>query len=174
MPTYLSLSDSSRWVALDESHARAMLERRGVVNPQLALLPASQRVEVVESGDNLRELVWECRRRGRTTGLVPTMGALHAGHLSLVETCLARNELAIATIFVNPTQFGPNEDLDRYPRTLDADLTALEAAGAAYCFVPSVDEMYPAGCTTAVAPPPIPSLPEHPPTGPTNNEGADR
>ena len=90
------------------------------------------------------------RSAPRPLGLVPTMGALHAGHLALVAA--AQNECAsvVATIFVNPTQFGPAEDLARYPRPLAEDLTALEAAGVAAAFVPSVEEMFPAGSATTV------------------------
>ncbi|HZP96772.1 MAG TPA: pantoate--beta-alanine ligase [Candidatus Limnocylindria bacterium] len=88
-------------------------------------------------------------------GLVPTMGALHAGHLSLVERSVRENDASIASIFVNPTQFGPNEDFAAYPRREADDIAMLESARCAAAFVPSVDEMYPEGDATRVAPGPI-------------------
>ncbi len=93
----------------------------------------------------VREEVARARREGRTIGLVPTMGALHAGHLRLVEEARAASGLVVVSIFVNPTQFGPNEDFQRYPRTLDADLALCEAGGADVIFAPGSEEMYPNG-----------------------------
>lgn len=83
-------------------------------------------------------------------GFVPTMGALHAGHLSLVAAARAANSQVAASVFVNPLQFGPSEDLDRYPRTFEADCAALEAAGVALVFAPEPDEMYPPGFAVSV------------------------
>jgi pantoate--beta-alanine ligase len=88
----------------------------------------------------------------RPLGLVPTMGALHAGHMALVARARAGCAAVMATIFVNPLQFGPSEDFAKYPRAFASDLAQLEAAGVALVFAPSVDEMYPAGFDTTVDP----------------------
>src|SRR4029077_13955308 len=87
-----------------------------------------------------------------SVGLVPTMGALHAGHASLVERAARENDLAVVSIFVNPTQFGPSEDFAAYPRGESADLAMCEQLGAAMVFAPGIDEMYPAGDATRVQP----------------------
>ncbi|HEX8712950.1 MAG TPA: pantoate--beta-alanine ligase, partial [Terracidiphilus sp.] len=83
-------------------------------------------------------------------GLVPTMGALHAGHASLIRTARARCGHVAVSIFVNPTQFAPHEDFDRYPRSFDADCAMAQAAGADAIFAPAVEEMYPPGAATFV------------------------
>ena len=90
------------------------------------------------------------RAAGLTLGLVPTMGALHRGHVALIEAARRRADRVAVTIFVNPTQFGPNEDYASYPRRLDEDLKASEAAGASLVFAPDAGQMYPAGETTRV------------------------
>lgn len=109
---------------------------------------------VVSTSSELSESLSASRRRGNRIGLVPTMGALHEGHLSLVDRAVAETDFVIVTIFVNPSQFGPNEDLAKYPQTLDDDLRALDGR-AAVVFVPSVEIMYPAGFSTYVAPPDV-------------------
>ena len=96
--------------------------------------------------------VREWRRSAVTVGFVPTMGALHAGHAALVDRARTDNDVSIASIFVNPTQFGPGEDFAAYPRSEDADIALLEAHGAAAAFIPSAEEMYPPGDETRVAP----------------------
>jgi pantoate--beta-alanine ligase len=91
---------------------------------------------------------WLDRRRalaGRSIGFVPTMGALHRGHASLVERCRAENEIVVVSIFVNPSQFNDPKDLDRYPRTLDKDLALLESLGTDEVLMPRVSELYPNG-----------------------------
>ncbi len=92
----------------------------------------------------------QARRAGRRVGFVPTMGALHAGHISLVRAARAQTDVVVTSIFVNPKQFGPNEDFSKYPRTLDSDSALLGAEKTDYLFYPSVDEMYPRGATAWV------------------------
>ncbi|WP_462379489.1 pantoate--beta-alanine ligase [Pseudomonas sp. Marseille-QA0892] len=102
---------------------------------------------VVETVEALRTHVRQARQAGRRVGLVPTMGNLHAGHIQLIHTARSVSNFVVATIFVNPMQFGANEDLDKYPRTLEADREKLTAAQCDLLFLPSVAEMYPNGMT---------------------------
>ena len=97
----------------------------------------------------LRSQIRLWRNAGESIALVPTMGALHPGHISLVELAKTRAKRVVTTIFVNPTQFGPTEDFSKYPRTLEADIAKLAEAGADAAFTPSPEDMYPPGfCTT--------------------------
>jgi len=105
---------------------------------------------VVRTVAELRKAVSAFRRAGRTIGLVPTMGALHEGHVSLVKGALERGDVPAASIFVNPTQFGPNEDFAAYPRDEAGDFAKLDAAGCRIVFAPAKEEMYPAPMLTTV------------------------
>ena len=108
-------------------------------------------MQILRTVTELRE--WSRNERndgGNTIGLVPTMGALHAGHASLIRAASESCEFVAVSIFVNPTQFGPTEDFSRYPRTFDADCALAEANGANVVFAPCVDELYPAGAATYV------------------------
>lgn len=102
-------------------------------------------MQTVHSVSQVREYVRGWHQKGQSVGFVPTMGHLHEGHISLIKEAHARCDVVVVSIFVNPTQFGPNEDFERYPRTLDADATALVDAGTDLLFAPSMDEMYPLG-----------------------------
>lgn len=101
---------------------------------------------------DLRRAVRQWRAAGETIALVPTMGALHAGHLSLVEAAQAKAQRVILSIFVNPTQFAPNEDFSAYPRTFDADVEKLALVGGDACFAPLAAEIYPEGFSTRIIP----------------------
>jgi len=94
--------------------------------------------------------VRECMRQGMSIGFVPTMGALHRGHLSLVERSVEENDITVVSIFVNPTQFGPGEDFEKYPRDLEGDVEKLRSLGVQGVFAPSSDDLYPPGYRTYV------------------------
>ena len=121
-------------------------------------------MRVVRRSEELRSLLEEPRRKGRTVGLVPTMGALHAGHLSLVRRGRHSSDVVVVSVFVNPKQFGEGEDFEQYPRDTEGDLELLRGERADIAFLPSVEDMYPAGATVGVAAGPIGDI----------YEGADR
>ena len=100
-------------------------------------------MKIVKGINELKGYLVDSKRNGKRIGLVPTMGALHKGHLSLVERCVRENDICVVSVFVNPTQFNDKHDLETYPRTLDADCALLESAGCDFVFAPSVEEMYP-------------------------------
>jgi pantoate--beta-alanine ligase len=107
-------------------------------------------LETIHTIEWMKQVSRQARAEGRTIGFVPTMGALHEGHLSLVRAAVADSRPVIASIFVNPTQFGAGEDFQKYPRNLDRDSKALEDAGVNYLFAPDASEIYPPGFRTWV------------------------
>ena len=108
-------------------------------------------MDVITTKENLRASIKDLRLLGNSIALVPTMGALHAGHVSLVHHALQKADKVIATIFVNPTQFGANEDFSQYPRTEEEDIEKLRAAGAAIAYLPEISEMYLPDARTVVS-----------------------
>ena len=109
---------------------------------------------------DLQNELFEVRKEGKCVGLVPTMGALHEGHASLVKRSVKENDVTVVSVFLNPTQFNDKGDLDRYPRTLDADCELLEKVGADYVLAPSVEEMYPIPDTRQFEFPPVSTVME--------------
>ena len=107
-------------------------------------------MQIIAEPRRMQQLVEETRRAGRSIGVVPTMGALHAGHLSLLRRCRAENELAVMTLFVNPLQFDRQDDLARYPRDRDRDARLARDAGVDVIYAPTAEAMYPAGYATYV------------------------
>jgi pantoate--beta-alanine ligase len=107
-------------------------------------------MDTVTTASELRARVAAWRREGARIGFVPTMGNLHEGHFSLIELCRTKADRVVASVFVNPTQFGPNEDFARYPRTLAQDRAGLVAHGCDLLFAPAVEEMYPSGIEATV------------------------
>jgi pantoate--beta-alanine ligase len=100
-------------------------------------------MEVAKTIESIRSLVKATRRGGKTIGLIPTMGALHIGHISLIEAAIKECDFVVVSIFVNPTQFVPGEDFEKYPRPLDADLEMCRKAGVDVVFTPTPEQMYP-------------------------------
>jgi pantoate--beta-alanine ligase len=100
-------------------------------------------MQTVSSINDLKK--WHSQQVSKNLGFVPTMGALHEGHASLIEAAREQNEIVVVSIFVNPLQFGPNEDLSKYPKTLEADLALCKEKGADLVFLPNAQELYPAG-----------------------------
>ena len=107
-------------------------------------------MEVIDSKSALREQIRKALRNGRSIGFVPTMGFLHDGHLSLIRRARQENDMVVVSVFVNPTQFGPNEDLDAYPRDTERDIEMIRAEKADIAFFPSVQDMYPEAYETYV------------------------
>jgi len=107
-------------------------------------------METIHTIEWMKQIAHENRLHDRILGLVPTMGALHEGHFSLIRAAQRECAPVVVSLFVNPTQFGPAEDLSKYPRTLEADRAALEALGVGYLFAPSAQEMYPPDFRSAV------------------------
>lgn len=105
---------------------------------------------IVKNADELQQAIYGYASAGARVALVPTMGALHAGHLSLVEIARKHAECVVMSIFVNPTQFGPNEDFDKYPRTLEADIALAKKAGVDILYTPDVSDMYGEGIATKI------------------------
>jgi pantoate--beta-alanine ligase len=108
-------------------------------------------METIHTIDWMKQVARDARSNARTLGLVPTMGALHEGHFSLIREARGQCSPVVVSIFVNPKQFGPSEDFQKYPRSLEADRAALENLGVDYLFAPTPEEMYPSGFRTSVA-----------------------
>jgi len=105
-------------------------------------------MRIIETIDALQECLKQCRDQGKTIALVPTMGGLHQGHLQLIDEAKSHADVVVASIFVNPTQFAPHEDLDKYPHSPEADKKGLMDRGADVLFLPSVQEIYPENQTS--------------------------
>jgi pantoate--beta-alanine ligase len=112
-------------------------------------------MRLITSVSEMKALTREARSRGKSIGLVPTMGALHKGHVGLIRQAKQQCDVVVASVFVNPTQFGPGEDFERYPRDLDKDFSLLNSYNIDTVFAPAVDEMYPEGFQTFVEPGPL-------------------
>jgi len=102
-------------------------------------------MKIIQNPVELQRVLLGQKQKGIKIGIVPTMGNLHAGHLSLIETAKENVDIVVSSIFVNPLQFGPNEDFENYPRTLDADIEKLKEVGTDFLFLPTIDDIYPDG-----------------------------
>jgi pantoate--beta-alanine ligase len=107
-------------------------------------------MHIISTIAEMQHIATAARREGRSIGCVPTMGSLHAGHGSLISESSHHHPLTIVSVFVNPTQFGPNEDFEKYPRSLDADVELIRSHGGTHVFAPTVQEMYPHGFSTSI------------------------
>jgi len=116
----------------------------------MAVLERPVQIKVISDANEMREWSRAQRVAGKTIGFVPTMGALHEGHMSLVHASVAKNDATVASIFVNPAQFAPNEDFDSYPRTFEGDARMCEDAGIDVIYAPDKSKMYPEGYSTYV------------------------
>lgn len=117
-------------------------------------------MKIIPTINEIKALVAQARSENKTVGLVPTMGALHEGHASLIKRSVADNDITVVSVFVNPTQFNDKNDLNNYPRTLEADCQLIESLGGTYVFAPSVDEVYPEPDTRTFSYPPIDTVME--------------
>ena len=118
----------------------------------------SNGMQIMSDVNKTRHAIFDVSSRGSLVGVVPTMGALHAGHVSLVELAKSECDFVATSIFVNPTQFGPNEDLSKYPRTLESDVQLLKQAGCDLIYTPTPETMYRKGFSTFVEPPKVGQL----------------
>ncbi|MCP8968781.1 pantoate--beta-alanine ligase [Ectobacillus ponti] len=107
-------------------------------------------MQIISSIQEIQQRMLQLRAEGKTIGFVPTMGFLHEGHMTLLQQARQENDIVVLSVFVNPLQFGPNEDFDRYPRDIERDEQLARETGADYLFYPSTEEMYPAPMTTKV------------------------
>lgn len=117
-------------------------------------------MKVIPTINEIKTLVRAAREEGKTVGLVPTMGALHEGHASLIRRSVAENDITVVSVFVNPTQFNDKNDLTNYPRTIEADCALIESIGGTYVFAPTVEEVYPEPDTRSFSYPPIDTVME--------------